>query len=218
MFLGGSFGSTVLGTANVMSAACLAEGTTIIESAACEPEIVDLAQMLIAMGASITGAGSPRIIVDGVDALGGVEHTVIPDRIEAGTYAIAAAITNGEVTIDNFPSDALTAVLDRLAQIGVEIDPVSPDPSTTPKDVAANTSGTTQSVRVASNRRLEPVQVVTQPFPGFPTDIQAQILALLCVWRTGTRWSRRRSSRTGSYTSRSCFAWGRTCAATARRY
>ena len=125
VFLGGSFGSTVLGTANLMSAACLAQGTTVIESAACEPEVVDLANMLIAMGARITGVGSPRITVEGVDKLRGVSHRVIPDRIEAGTYAVAAAITNGEVVLDHFPFEALTAVIDRLAEIGVEVEPLS---------------------------------------------------------------------------------------------
>src|SRR5690606_19209870 len=97
IFLGGAFGSTVLGTANVMSAATLAEGTTIIESAACEPEIVDLANLLIEMGAKIEGAGSPRITIQGVEQLGGADHRVIPDRIEAGTFMCAAAITNGSL-------------------------------------------------------------------------------------------------------------------------
>ena len=185
VFLGGSFGSTVLGTANVMSAACLADGTTIIESAACEPEIVDLANMLNAMGARVSGAGSPRITVDGVEQLGGVEHRVIPDRIEAGTYAIAAAITNGDVTIENFPFDALTAVLDRLTAIGVEIEPAPSEAAHIPGAPDSSPSNNphmgTQSARIAASRRLEPVQVVTQPFPGFPTDLQAQILALLCL-------------------------------------
>ena len=184
VFLGGSFGSTVLGTANVMSAACLAKGTTVIESAACEPEIVDLAQMLIVMGAQITGAGSPRVTIEGVEALRGVEHSVIPDRIEAGTYAIAAAITNGDVTIENFPFDTLTAVLDRLAAIGVEVEPTPPvpeAPESTKTPPSHITHMGTQTARIAASRRLEPVQVVTQPFPGFPTDLQAQVLALLCL-------------------------------------
>ncbi len=99
LFLGGRAGSTVLGTANVMMAATLAEGTTLIESAACEPEVVDLAKFLNAMGAKISGAGSPIITIQGVKKLGGAEHDVIPDRIEAATYAIAAAQTNGEVTL-----------------------------------------------------------------------------------------------------------------------
>ncbi|PHQ96039.1 MAG: UDP-N-acetylglucosamine 1-carboxyvinyltransferase, partial [Marinosulfonomonas sp.] len=169
IFLGGPFGSTVLGTANVMSAAVLAKGQTVIESAACEPEIQGLADMLIAMGAKITGAGSPRIIIDGVDSLGGVDYTVMPDRIEAGTYIMAGAITNGDVILENCPVDALSAVIDRLKFIGVELEPID------------ETDPLRQTVRVASARRLAPVQLTTQPHPGFPTDLQAQIMALLCL-------------------------------------
>ena len=175
VFLGGPFGSSVLATANVMSAATLAEGTTVIESAACEPEVVDLAQMLIAMGAQIHGAGSPRITVEGVDRLGPTEHTIIPDRIEAATYMMAGAITNGDIVLENCPLDALTAVLDRLAEIGVQIDPAEDGPE------ATNGDRLRQCVRVASARRLDPVHVVTQPYPGFPTDLQAQIMALLTM-------------------------------------
>ncbi|MBM4101703.1 MAG: UDP-N-acetylglucosamine 1-carboxyvinyltransferase, partial [Phycisphaerae bacterium] len=127
VFLGGPYGSTVLGTANVMSAATLAKGRTVIESAACEPEIVDLADLLNAMGAKIRGAGGPRIIIDGVDELGGAKHAVMPDRIVAGTYAIASAITNGEIIIDDFPYDALLAVVDRLSLIGVHVHKIEPD-------------------------------------------------------------------------------------------
>ena len=169
VFLGGPNGSTVLGTANVMSAAVLAEGTTVIECAACEPEIEDVGRLLIAMGAKITGLGSPRIIIEGVDRLGGADHPVIPDRIEAGTYIMAAAITNGDVVLENCPTDTLGAALDRLREIGVTVEPT--DGSTTP--------GLHDTVRVAVSRRLNPVQVVTQPHPGFPTDLQAQIMALL---------------------------------------
>ena len=114
MFLGGRAGSTVLGTANVMMAATLAEGVTVIESAACEPEVVDLANFLNAMGAKITGAGSPTITITGVKTLHGAEHEVIPDRIEAATFAIAAAATNGEVTLRGARADHLRAVLDKL--------------------------------------------------------------------------------------------------------
>jgi len=169
IFLGGPFGSTVLGTANVMSAATLAEGTTVIESAACEPEVVDLATMLTAMGAKITGAGSPRITIEGVDELTGVDHTVMADRIEAGTYLMAAAITNGDITLTNCPTDALGAVLDRLDSVGIEIDRQPGD------------DPLRQTVRVGSSRRLQPVHVVTQPYPGFPTDLQAQMMALLTL-------------------------------------
>ncbi len=169
VFLGGPFGSTVLGTANVMSAATLATGRTVIESAACEPEIVDLAELLISMGAKIRGAGGPRIIIDGVDELGGTSHRVMPDRIVAGTYAIAAAITNGEIVIDDFPYDSLLAVIDRLALIGVNVHKITPD-----ADERCCT------VRVTSERQLKPTVITTQPHPGFPTDLQAQFMALLC--------------------------------------
>ena len=172
VFLGGPFGSTVLGTANVLSAAVLAEGETIIESAACEPEIVDLARLLSAMGASIEGAGSPRIRVQGVPALGGAEHTVLPDRIEAGTLLLAGAITGGDVTLDNAPVECLTALLDRLGQAGVSVE-TAPGPP--PFD------GVRGQCRVAGGARPEAVQVTTQPYPGFPTDLQAQIMALLTI-------------------------------------
>src|SRR5690606_23640342 len=121
IFLGGPFGSTVLGTANVMSAATLAEGTTIIEAAACEPEIVDLADLLIAMRARTEGAGTPRITVKGVSQLGSARHRVMADRIEAGTFMCAAAITRGDLTIENCPVDTMMAATDRLAAMGVTI-------------------------------------------------------------------------------------------------
>jgi len=182
VFMGGAFGSTVLGTANVMSAATLADGVTVIESAACEPEIVDLANLLIAMGAKITGAGSPRITIEGVKELGGATYSVMADRIEAATYVIAAAMTNGDVTLENFPLDALLAVNDRLAEVGVDVEEIDaagkpmPDASITHTDTRLRSR-----VRVSSTRRLQPVQVVTQPYPGFPTDVQAQMMALLTM-------------------------------------
>lgn len=169
VFLGGPFGSTVLGTANVMSAATLARGTTVIESAACEPEIVDLARLLTAMGARIEGAGSPRIVIHGVDRLGGAQHGVMPDRIEAGTLMCAAAITNGDVTLENCPLDAMMGVLDRLSCIGVHVEADSSD------DPLRSTC------RVTTGRRLHPVELTTQPHPGFPTDLQAQFMALLAL-------------------------------------
>jgi UDP-N-acetylglucosamine 1-carboxyvinyltransferase len=171
VFLGGAFGSTVLGTANVMSAATLAEGTTIIECAACEPEIADLADLLNKMGANITGAGSPRITIEGVESLRGADHAVMPDRIEAGTYVLAAAITNGDVILENCPTDALWATVDRLHYIGVELEPTDDSPD----------DRMHQTVHIAAARRLHPVQITTQPHPGFPTDLQAQIMALLCM-------------------------------------
>ena len=163
IFLGGPFGSTVLGTANVMMAACLAEGQTVIESAACEPEIEDLANYLIAAGARITGAGTPRVTIDGVEKLTGTEHTVIPDRIEAGTFMVAAAITNGDVKIENIELRHMLAVVDKLREIGVIV------------------TSDGQNAMVSSSRHLEPADVTTQPYPGFPTDVQAQLIALLCL-------------------------------------
>lgn len=170
IFLGGPFGSTVLGTANVLSAAVLAEGRTVIEAAACEPEIVDLVRLLTAMGARIEGAGSPRITIDGVERLGGAVHAVMPDRIEAGTYMCAAGITNGDLTLRNCPIDAMIAPLDALERIGLIIttDPTAPDPLRA-------------EARVTCSRLLRPVQLTTQPHPGFPTDLQAQFMALLCL-------------------------------------
>src|SRR3989440_5697119 len=127
MFLGGRSGSTVLGTANVMMAAVLAEGVTVIESAACEPEVTDLANFLNAMGARISGAGSPTLTITGVKELHGAEHEVIPDRIEAATYAIAAAATNGQVTLRGARADHLHAVLDKLRDTGANIERKGPD-------------------------------------------------------------------------------------------
>lgn len=170
VFLGGANGSTVLGTANVMSAATLAKGTTVIECAACEPEIVDLANMLNAMGARIEGAGSPRITVRGVESLGGVDHAVIPDRIEAGTLMCAAAITGGDLTLDNCPLDALMAATDTLAAIGVAVDPIG-----------SGDDPMRRTCRVTRPGGLRPAQITTQPHPGFPTDLQAQFMALLCL-------------------------------------
>ena len=164
VFLGGPFGSTVLGTANTMMAAALAEGRTVIESAACEPEVADLASFLVAAGAKITGAGTPRITIEGVKELHGTEHRVIPDRIEAGTFMIAAAITNGQVTVRGVNLDHMVAVVDKLREIGVHVEP----------------SGDS-AVVVSSARHLEPVDVTTQPYPGFPTDLQAQLLTMLCL-------------------------------------
>lgn len=174
VFLGGPNGSTVLGTANVMSAATLAEGTTVIECAACEPEIEDLAAMLTAMGAKITGAGSPRITIEGVKKLKGCDHTVMADRIEAGTYVLASAITNGDVVLENYPFAALTALHDRLREVGIDVEPEDGNGSVSPDRLR-------DTVRISTQRRLSPVHVVTQPHPGFPTDLQAQMMALLCL-------------------------------------
>jgi UDP-N-acetylglucosamine 1-carboxyvinyltransferase len=163
MFLGGRAGSTVLGTANVMMASTLAEGVTVIESAACEPEVVDLANFLNAMGARITGAGSPTITVVGVKSLHGADHEVIPDRVEAATFAIAAAATNGEVTLRGARAEHLHAVLDKLDEAGVEV------------------RRRASSLLVRRKGGLKPVDVTTLPYSGFPTDVQAQIMALMAM-------------------------------------
>jgi UDP-N-acetylglucosamine 1-carboxyvinyltransferase len=163
LFLGGRAGSTVLGTANVMMAAAVAEGVTIIESAACEPEVMDLANFLNAMGARITGAGSPTITITGVKELHGVEYEVIPDRIEAATYAIAAAATNGEVSLRGARADHLHAIFDKLNETGVKLE----------------RQGSTITVR--RNGRLKPVDITTLPYAGFPTDVQAQMMALMTL-------------------------------------
>ena len=163
IFLGGRAGPTVLGTANVMMAAVLAEGVTTIESAACEPEVVDLAFFLNKMGAKIMGAGSPTITIAGVKELSGVEHEVIPDRIEAATFAIAAAATNGEITIHGARPDHMHAVLDKLKDAGVKIER---------KGLA---------LIVKRGSRLKPVDVTTLPYAGFPTDVQAQMMVLMAL-------------------------------------
>jgi UDP-N-acetylglucosamine 1-carboxyvinyltransferase len=163
VFLGGPFGSTVLGTANVMMAATLAEGRTVIESAACEPEVADLADYLNAMGARIEGAGTPRIVIDGVRELHGADYRVIPDRIEGGTFMIAAAMTNGEVKLTNVRLEHMLAVVDTLRKIGVLVEADDGD------------------AVVSTARHLEPTDVTAFPHPGFPTDLQAQVTALLCL-------------------------------------
>ena len=163
IFLGGPFGSSVTATANIMMAAALAEGRTLIESAACEPELVDLANYLNACGAQIIGQGTPQISIEGVESLKGVEHRVIPDRIEAGTFMIAAAITNGDLELEGARIEHIRAVVDRLRHVGV---------------IAERGE---KGITVSSSRRLEPVHITTQPYPGFPTDLQAQAMALLCL-------------------------------------
>ncbi len=163
VFMGGRSGPTVLGTANVMMAATLADGVTIIESAACEPEVTDLANFLVSMGAKIQGIGSPTITITGVKKLHGAEHEVIPDRIEAATFAIAAAATNGEVTIKRARVDHLHAVIDKLVEAGVKIE---------------RSNG---SLKICRNGRLKPVDITTLPYSGFPTDVQAQMMALMIV-------------------------------------
>ena len=163
MYLGGAQGPTVLGTINVMCAAALAEGETIIVGAACEPEVSDCADLLNKMGARIKGHGTPEIRIEGVDRLTGTEHSVIPDRIECATFMIAAAITNGELELKHCNLDHLLAVTDRLEEVGVKV---------------SRENGT---IFCSSARRLNAVDVTTQPYPGFPTDVQAQLMALLSL-------------------------------------
>ena len=153
---------TVGGTHTALMAATLAEGTTVIDNAAQEPEVTDLADCLIKMGARISGAGTSRIVVEGVPRLGGAHHTVLPDRIETGTYAMAAAMTGGDVLLQGARTDLLQSAFDVLARVGVEI------------------SETKDGVRVRRNGGgIAPVDVTTEPFPGFPTDLQAQFMALM---------------------------------------
>jgi UDP-N-acetylglucosamine 1-carboxyvinyltransferase len=166
LYLGGRHGSTVTGTANMVMAAVLAPGTTRIESAACEPEVVDLCHMLVKMGAKIHGIGSHYLKIEGVSKLNGCSHTVLPDRIEAGTLLIAGAITNGEVTVENVIPGHMRALLDSMESAGVPCD-IMPDE---------------RKIRVKpADAPLRPVEIITLPHPGFPTDLQAQMLALMTI-------------------------------------
>ncbi len=154
---------TVTGTENLMLAACLAEGTTVIENAAKEPEILDLAAFLVKRGARITGAGTDLITIEGVKELRGADHEVIPDRIEAGTYLAAGAITGGDVCVKDCRPQHLEAVIAKLRETGAEL------------------VETKESVRIRASGRLKSVDVKTYPYPGFATDMQAQMMALMCV-------------------------------------
>jgi len=154
---------TVTGTENVMMAASLAKGKTTIRNAACEPEIEDLAELMNKMGARIKGAGTPTIEIEGVEALGSAEHTIIPDRIEAGTFIVAAAITGGELEIKSCRPDHLIAVIEKLREVGVEI---------------TELNSSTLQVRCSSSG-LRAADVTTEPHPLFPTDMQAQYMALM---------------------------------------
>ena len=148
----------------LMMAASLAKGETVLENAAREPEIVNLADCLNAMGAKIHGAGTETITIDGVESLSGARHAVIPDRIETGTYAMAVAMTGGDVTLENARPDLLQGALDVIAQTGAEIIPVN------------------SGIRVKRNGAgIAPVDITTEPFPGFPTDLQAQFMGLMTM-------------------------------------
>jgi len=163
IYLGGAYGSSVLATDNVMMAAVLATGKTVIECAACEPEVADLAEFLIKMGAKIKGHGTPVIEIEGVKHLHGASHTIIPDRIEAGTLILAALITEGDVLIKNVLFQHQGGLLDKLEEAGAAI------------------VKTDSSMRVRCTKKLKPVNITTFPYPGFPTDMQAQIMSLMSV-------------------------------------
>lgn len=152
---------TVTGTENVLMAACLAKGTTVLENCAREPEILDLANLLNTMGARISGAGEETIVIDGVDSLGGGEHTIIADRIEGGTYLIGAALTRGDVTLEGSSPADLAPLLDKLAEAGAKVEVQGTD------------------IRVTATDGLEARDLDTEPHPGFPTDLQAQWMALM---------------------------------------
>jgi UDP-N-acetylglucosamine 1-carboxyvinyltransferase len=151
-------------TENIIMAASLAAGTTTIENAAAEPEIVDLANFLNAMGSRISGAGTPVIRIEGVPSLKGITHTVIPDRIEAGTFMLAAAITRGDVVLENVVPEHLKALIAKLGEAGVRVEELGAD-----------------TLRVSMDMRPRPVDVKTLPYPGFPTDLQPQFMALLTL-------------------------------------
>jgi UDP-N-acetylglucosamine 1-carboxyvinyltransferase len=150
-------------TVNVVMAATAAEGTTVIEAASIEPEVEELVNFLNAMGAQIEGVGTSRLVIPGKKHLKGVEYSVIPDRVEAGTFMVAAAITKGDVLLKKANAHQLTAVTDKLRQIGVTVDI------------------TDEGIRVKADGPLKPSDVMIMPYPGFPTDMQAQIMALLLV-------------------------------------
>ena len=164
VFLGTPAGPTVTGTMNVLMAATLAEGRSVIHGAACEPEVGDLVACLNSMGARITGAGSPTLVIEGVEKLHGATHAVIPDRIEAGTYLMAGAITGGRVRVESCIPSHLSAPMDALQSAGYHFE-IGED-----------------WIEIAPRReRPLPVDVTTQPYPGFPTDLQAQMMALMVL-------------------------------------
>jgi UDP-N-acetylglucosamine 1-carboxyvinyltransferase len=151
---------TVTGTEDLLMAATLADGETLLENCACEPEVVDLAALLMKMGAHIEGAGTRTIRVQGVEKLGGARHRIVPDRIEAGTFVVAAALTGGDLTVANCEPQHVGALLSRLGDCGVHI------------------TSDGDSVRITSNGSLKSADVATEEYPGFPTDMQAQYMAL----------------------------------------
>jgi UDP-N-acetylglucosamine 1-carboxyvinyltransferase len=152
---------TVTGTENVLMAAALARGTTVLENCAREPEVVDLANLLNAMGARVSGAGEETIVIDGVEELGGAEHAIIPDRIEGGTYLIGAAMTGGDVLLERANAADLAPLLDKLAEVGAKVEV------------------TAEGIRVRADQGIAARDLETAPHPGFPTDLQAQYMALM---------------------------------------
>lgn len=163
MYLTGQHGPSVGATANVMMAATLAQGTTVIRGAACEPHISDLAHFLNAMGADIEGIGTSVLTIRGVKQLRGTEHTVISDDIEAGTFIVAGAITRGDVYVEGVTQQQIPAISEKITEAGVELD------------------WDDKGVRVRTPREISGIDVSTAPFPGFPTDMQAQIMGMLCL-------------------------------------
>ncbi len=163
IYLAGPHGPSLGATVNVVLAATAAEGTTVIESASIEPEVEDLVNCLIAMGAHIEGNGTSKLVIHGKKTLKGVDYSVIPDRVEAGTFMVAAAITKGDVLLKKANASQLTAVIDKLRQIGVIIE-VTPE-----------------GIRIKGGEGYKPTDVMILPYPGFPTDMQAQIMALLAT-------------------------------------
>jgi UDP-N-acetylglucosamine 1-carboxyvinyltransferase len=163
MYLMGQYGPSVGATANIMMAATLAKGTTVIRGAAREPHITDLAHFLNAMGAEIEGIGTSVLTIQGVKQLRGTEHSVISDDIEAGTFMVAGAITKGDVYLEGITQQQLPAISEKLTEAGVELD------------------WDDKGVRVTTPRVIRGIDVTTAPFPGFPTDMQAQIMGLLCL-------------------------------------
>lgn len=154
---------TVTGTENIMMAATLAEGKTILKNAAREPEVADLAQILNQMGAKIEGAGTDTILVHGVDELSGTEYNIMPDRIEAGTFLIAAAMTGGDVKVEGISAEYLQALIKKLIEAGAAVEESD------------------HSVSIKGPKEIKSVEVSTQPYPGFATDFQAQFMALMCL-------------------------------------
>ena len=156
---------TVTGTENLMMAATLADGRTVLENAAQEPEVTDLAECLNCMGAKISGAGTTRVEIEGVDQLNGVRYDILPDRIETGTYLVAAAMTGGSIKLKNTNPTLLDAVIEKLSEAGADVD----------------CDGATISLEMEAGARPRAVDIRTAPFPGFPTDMQAQFTALNCI-------------------------------------